>query len=136
VRTAIEVADTFGITIVIEPICYKETNTINTISDAIALTDHIGDERLKWHADTYHMFINGESMSELAQTKGRLAHLHVARANEDRGVPCEEDAAFMASLGDTLAAMDYDGYVSIEATYKDFANEIVAVRPLLQKLAR
>ena len=136
VRTAIEAADTFGITIVIEPICRKETNTINTISDAIAFTDSIGDERLKLHADTYHMFANGESLDRLAQTKGRLAHLHIARANVDRGVPCEEDVAFLGELGDTLAACNYDGYVSIEATYKDFENEIIASRPLLQKLAR
>ncbi len=136
VRTAIEVADTFGITIVIEPLRAAETNTINTVAQAVAFADSLQDERLRLHADTYHMFCNGESLNALVQTKGRLVHLHVARANEDRGVPCEEDAAFMASLGDTLAAMDYDGYVSIEAAYKDFANEIVAVRPLLQKLAR
>ena len=136
IRTAIEVAATFGITIVIEPLCAKDSNTLNTISEAVAFTDSIGDERLQLHADTYHMFINGEAMDALAQTKGRLAHLHVARINEDRGVPCEADAAFLEELGALLAAYDYDGYVSIEAAYRDFENEIVAVRPLLQKLAR
>ncbi len=136
VRTAIEVADTFGITIVIEPLRAAETNTINTVAQAIAFADSIQDERLRLHADTYHMSCNGEPMTEILRTKGRLAHLHIARPNIDRGIPREADRPFVEEVAAVLAACDYDGYVSIEAACTDFDSDIKAARPLLQRLAR
>lgn len=136
VRTAIEVADTYGITIVIEPLRAAETNTINTVAQAVAFADSLQDERLSLHADTYHMSCNGESLMELLRTKGRLAHLHIARPNVDRGIPREADRPFLEELAEMLATCGYDGYVSIEAACTDFESDIQAARPLLQRLAR
>ncbi len=136
VRTAIEVADTYGITIVIEPLRAAETNTINTVAQAVAFADSLQDERLRLHADTYHMSCNGESLTELLRTKGRLAHLHIARPNVDRGIPREADRPFVEELAEMLATCGYDGYVSIEAACTDFESDIQAARPLLQRLAR
>ncbi|MBQ7302847.1 MAG: sugar phosphate isomerase/epimerase [Clostridia bacterium] len=136
VRMVIDEAEKWGITIVIEPLRAAETNTINTVAQAIAFADSIQDERLRLHADTYHMSCNGEPMTEILRTKGRLAHLHIARPNIDRGIPREADRPFVEEVAAVLAACDYDGYVSIEAACTDFDSDIKAARPLLQRLAR
>lgn len=121
-----------GMTVVVEPLNANETNTIITVAEGLELTKRVAHPNVRSLADFFHMFKNGETLEAVEQSGGLLAHVHIARASHDRGVPRAEDAADLARYAAALKKCGYNGRLSIEATYRDFENEIAAARSLLE----
>ena len=116
-------AVTAGITVVVEPLSQGDTNTVNTIRDAMPWVKKINHPNLKVLADTCHMHKNQEDFKEIENTEGLLSHVHISRG--DRGVPGLENCESFKPLVEVLKKINYNSRVSIEAMYKDFEKEII-----------
>ncbi len=110
---------TYGMTLVIEPLNAKETNWINTVADGAALVRRLGSEHVKLLADAYHMSQANEPMSVLAENKDILVHCHVA--SSCRHIP--GTTTYEGDFIDTLKEIGYDGIVTVECSFSDFASE-------------
>lgn len=127
-----EEAEKVGMIIAIEPLNRMETNEINLLSECIEVVKKVSLPSVKALADVYQMHMVNEGIQAIEHTDGLLAHVHLARRNADRGVPCAEDQADLQLLSSTLKKVGYTGRVSIEAVYHDFEKEIKAIFPLLK----
>lgn len=112
-----KVAEKHKITLVVEPLCRKETNLINSLSEGAALRDEVGMDSVKLLADAYHMSAEGEHFDEIKQY-GPLAHAHIA-VFEKRGYP-EEETEEVLSFIKALKASGYNGRLSIEGKSEDW----------------
>ena len=128
-----EVAQSFGMKIAIEPLCYREDTLLNTVADGVALCRAVGHPAVGVLLDFYHFRENGESLSELASLPdlpSRLFHVHLARPDSDRGAPTEADVPAMRPWAEALRAMHYTGRISLECVFRsDFKTAIRSAYP-------
>ena len=116
--TIADVAAKYGIKVAIEPLNVYECNFINTLADAAKICKAAKRENLGIIADIYHMYRNGEPLSEIVKYREHIMHVHIARMNEDRGAPTLADAEMMKKLFAVLNEIDYQGRLSLEASCK------------------
>lgn len=129
-RNVAEVAAATGITIAIEPLNRKESNIINSVAEGVELAQRVDRPEIRVLADFYHMDEEVEPLEHIVTYKDWLAHIHVAdtgRLAPGTGqYPYETFAAQLAQAG-------YEGMVSIECRWRDFAIE---AGPAVQFLRR
>jgi sugar phosphate isomerase/epimerase len=115
-----EVATVHAITVVIEPLNRKESNILNSVDEAVALAQRVNHPAIQVLADFYHMDEEQEPLQHLLAYKDWLAHIHVAdtgrRAPGMGSYPYPEFVSLLDQAG-------YDGLVSIECRWEDFAAE-------------
>jgi sugar phosphate isomerase/epimerase len=115
-----DAADRHGITVVIEPLNRKETNTIFTVDEGVELAQAVNRPRIQVLADFYHMDEEQEPLTHLLEYGAWIKHVHVAdterRAPGTGQYPYAEFAAYLRQTG-------YDGMVSVECRWLDFAAE-------------
>jgi sugar phosphate isomerase/epimerase len=128
--SAAGVAAETGLTIAIEPLNRKESNIINSVAEAVELARQVNRPEIRVLADFYHMAEEEEPLEHLVKYKDWLAHVHVAdtgRLAPGTGqYPYERFASQLAQAG-------YEGRVSIECRWNDFAAE---AGPAVQFLRR
>lgn len=103
-----------GVTYCIEPLAARETNFINTVAEAVALVDSIGNPALKTMIDTCAAGTQEGDVPALIDRwlpSGHIAHIQVNDPNR-RG-PGEGEMAF-APVVAALARQRYDGWVAVE----------------------
>ena len=116
-------AESFGITIAIEPLNKQETNLVNHFPEACALARQINHPNIGVLADTFHMGLGNEPVTLLAEAGALLRHVHVARVL-GRALPCPGDGEDYGLLFATLRRIGYDGCISMEAhVQNDFEHE-------------
>lgn len=108
-------AGQYGVTAVVEPNCYLETNCVRTFRDAVRLAKCAAHPNVFALTDYYHMEIEKEGTADLvADGKQWLKHAHFARI---------EKRSFPVSLGEdthygdffaALAAVGYAGGLTLE----------------------
>ncbi|MCE7983486.1 MAG: sugar phosphate isomerase/epimerase [Caldilinea sp. CFX5] len=115
-----EVATAHAMTVVIEPLNRKESNILNSVDEAVALAQRVNRPAIRVLADFYHMDEEQEPLQHLLDYKDWLAHIHVAdtgrRAPGMGSYPYPEFVSLLEQAG-------YDGMVSIECRWEDFAAE-------------
>lgn len=107
-------AQSFGITIVLEPLNRLESNLLNSVDEALALAQRVNLSTVRVLADTFHMSVSNESRNRLTQAGGWLQHFHLAQAL-GRRVPCEGDDENWLDFFQCLHAIHYQGTLSVEA---------------------
>lgn len=113
--------DRTGITVVIEPLARSECNYLNLVSEGAAWARAVSRRGVRALADTYHMEQEGEPVSAITDAGDVLAHAHTADTGRRApGTGQYDHAAFFQAL----KAAGYDGRVSIECSWDDFAAEI------------
>lgn len=128
-----DVAAKYGITVVVEPLQTKETNLINTVAEGIEIVKKVGKPNVKCLADFYHVYRNGETLDAIRNSNGWLGHLHLARANDDRAMPFEEDIPTVKEWAKAVKECGYDGRLSLEGGYKpEFDECIIRTREILK----
>jgi len=125
-------AQEHGITIAIEPLRRGESNIINLVSEAVALSALLQLSNVKALGDTYHMAMCSEPLSALTNAGELLAHVHTANAL-GRILPKEGDGENYLGIFQALKASGYEGRISCEAGCKDFANDAQAAFDVLDK---
>jgi len=114
-----EAGEKYGVEVALEPLNKKETNMMNTVSDAIEMCKEYGLSRITVLADAYHMAQEKEDLAHMKDAGALLRHVHVSEA--DRSCPGSTDdlRVFAAALKEA----GYDGDVSAECIYTDFSVE-------------
>lgn len=116
-RTAGDIADGYGIDIVVEPLNERETNLINTVEQGLELCQKVAHKRVKYLADFYHMGLTGEGMEALKIADPEyLTHIHIATPDIERRVPVYADKADCEVFADALKKFGYaGGRITVEA---------------------
>jgi len=107
-------AGKYGIKIAIEPLNKKECNIINTVSEAIALSDMVNMPNVGVLADWYHMRTDNEGCEGILAAKEKLLHCHIAKP-EGRTYPLPEDGEDYSVFFESLKQIGYGGRISVEA---------------------
>ena len=115
-----DVAAIHGITVVIEPLNRKESNVLNSVPEGVALARRVNQPAIQVLADFYHMDEEQEPLRHLVEYKDWLAHIHVA--DTGRRAPGTGDYPY-AEFVELLRQANYDGMISIECRWEDFAAE-------------
>lgn len=116
-----EWAGEHGVQIVLEPLRYEETNTLNTVTEAGSLVNHVKTSGARLLIDTYHMACNQEDPASILPYAPLLEHVHVAEKQE-RVAPGRygEDQRPYFSV---LRLGGYDKRISIECNWQDLSAE-------------
>lgn len=125
-----DAAERTGVIVVIEPLNRKESNTILSVAEAVELASEVNRPSIKVLADFYHMDEEQESLSHLTLYADWIRHIHVADTN--RRAPGTGEYPYEEFAG-RLRRAGYDGMVSIECHWQDFAAE---ARPALEFLRK
>lgn len=131
-----EVAQENGMTAVLEPLCSRETNTINTVEEGAALVREVGHPAFRLLADYYHMTQQGEDVQSLQAHADLLFHVHVASPGT-RG-PMHPEARDCEPLFAALSAAGYRGALSFEGLLgpdqrEELGQTLRAMRALREK---
>jgi len=116
------------LTVLLEPIGISITNYVTTITEAVDIIHQVDFPNLKALVDYRWQLAEGRPLSELADFKDSIAHIHVDypfSVLPVRVEPTVEDGHDYKPFFDVLQEIGYSGIVSIEAlTFSDFPNEI------------
>ena len=113
------VADAHGVTLALEHLKRQESNILNTVTECWRLAQEVAHPRIRLLIDAYHLHVEREPLSILAEIAPAIAHVHVAQG-VDRLFPTGQGAP-LAALIAQLRATGYAGRCSIEAHTRDFA---------------
>jgi len=119
-RFVADVATTHGITVVIEPLNRKESNILNSVDEGVTLARRVNQPSISVLADFYHMDEEQEPLQHLVEYKDWLKHIHVA--DTGRRAPGTGHYPYPEFV-DLLRQANYDGLVSIECRWENFADE-------------
>ena len=126
-------AGTVGMEIVIEPLQEKETNLINTVAEGLEFCERVNHEKVFCLADFFHVFRSGETLDAIENSAGNIRHVHIARANDDRRIPTEEDTESCIPWANALKKCRYDQRISLEgAFYPDVETAINNAKKILE----
>ena len=128
-------AQDYGITIAIEPLRRGESNIINLVSEAVALSAILQLPNVKALGDTYHMAMCSEPLGALTMAGPLLAHVHTANAL-GRVLPKAGDGEDYSGIFRALKAGGYEGRVSCEASCQDFEADALAAFQVLDACRR
>lgn len=128
----------YDITVVTEPLSFKETNMINTVKEGVMLAVLAGKENIKGLADLYHMCNSGDTNEDILMLIGSIAHAHISNPNENdmgekRIYPKSLDEFNYKSFVDALEKVGCER-VSVEAAVIDFSIDAPAAAKLLKSL--
>jgi sugar phosphate isomerase/epimerase len=116
-----EWAQPHGVEIVLEPLRYQETNTLNTVAESGELVEQKVSSGARLLADTYHMANNQEDPATIVPYAPLLAHVHVAEL-EGRAAP-----GYGFDFRPYFSALKRGGYdrrISIECNWKNMPAEV------------
>lgn len=77
-----DVAKSYGITIVVEPLCSSETDIINTVAEGLDFIKRVNHQNVKCLADMYHVACSGETLEAIETAGELLHHVHVTDVEE------------------------------------------------------
>lgn len=128
-----DIASEYNMMIVVEPLQSGETNLINTVAEGIELVKRVNKLNVKSLADFYHVFKSGETLDAIRQNDGWLGHLHLARANNDRAMPYEEDIPAVEEIARAVKESGYLGRLSLEGSYlPEFKECLIRTRKIIE----
>jgi sugar phosphate isomerase/epimerase len=117
-----EWARNHGVQLVLEPLRYEETNTLNTVAQAGALVSQHTASGARLLADLYHMLCNGEAPETLTPWVPLLSHVHLAE-QKGRTAPGQHGEDFRPYFS-VLHQGGYDQRISIECNWHDLVSEV------------
>lgn len=116
---AADAAAPYDLEIVIEPLWRGVCDNINTVLEAAVVARQSGSARVAALADWWHMAHEREPLTNLAESRDQLRHVHVPVPPLPGSPPQSTDAGFPGFLR-ALTAVNYTGRVSIEDNGKRF----------------
>ena len=115
------IADSHGITVVLEPLRNQECNILNSFKEGVELAKTIERDSIMVLVDYFHFAQNSESVDALLSDGYEwLEHVHFANNAGGRIFPATLDEDNYATFIDALKTIGYDNRVSVEAFTDDF----------------
>jgi sugar phosphate isomerase/epimerase len=110
-----------GITLVAEPLNRSECNIINTVAEAMTFVKAVNHRHFQCLVDSYHFWIESESLDSLVRAMPSIRHVHVAD-RDGRVPPGESGKSDYRQFFAVLKRANYSGAVCVEAPgFDDFA---------------
>lgn len=116
-----------GLRIAIEPVCKREANIILNVQDGMELYNAYNWKNIGLLVDLYHMYVENEDLTVIQSIGHVLLHTHIANPI-GRVFPAEGDGMDYDPWFKALAAVKYDGRVSIEAFADDLPKAAMAAK--------
>lgn len=133
-RSAAREASKHGITVLIEPMPARSTNTVNTVVDALRLVDAVNDPHFQMLVDFSFMVQGKEDMAILHRAARHIRQVEISNPN-GRVYPKSEDEADYQSFFRALKEGGYRGGFSIHGRPDDFFVDAPRAITVLRKLA-
>ncbi len=127
------IAQRGGIVLVLEALNRAECNIINSLDEGAELVRRADHPNVRLLADTYHMALEDESPEAIGRAGELIVHAHCAQSvgRLPVGFGDEDHRPYFRAL----KGIGYDGRISIEANWTDFAAELPrAVAALREQL--
>ena len=106
----------YGVKLAVEHVNHTETNHLNTFAQALDLVREVDRPEIGLAADFYHFAMEDEA-TEIMLEAGDLIHAVQLANPEGRCFPRPDvEIPGIAKFFETLAAIDYQGGISVEAT--------------------
>ncbi len=121
-----------GLTVAIEPLNKNESNILNTLEEALRLSQEVDRPRIQVLVDYYHFSLEQEPLEHILAAGNRLRHVHLARV-AGRLYPTEMEEGYREFLG-ALKSAGYHERVSIEAGTNDLLTDARRTLEVLRKL--
>jgi sugar phosphate isomerase/epimerase len=113
-KLAAEAAAPNGITLVAEPLNRGESNVLNSVDESARLVDAVANPSFQLLVDSYHFWLEEDSLEDLKRRMPMIKHVHVAD-KVGRVFPGESGVADFKPFFAVIKAAGYDGPISIEA---------------------
>jgi D-psicose/D-tagatose/L-ribulose 3-epimerase len=113
-KLAAEAAAPNGITVVAEPMNRGESNVLNSVDESARLVETVAHPDFQLLVDSYHFWLEEDSLEELKRRMPLIRHVHVAD-KIGRVFPGESGVADYRPFFAVIKAAGYDGPISIEA---------------------
>ena len=126
-----DVASSYNLSVAIEPLRYKETNMIHTLSEGCALSAMADRPNVGLLADTIHFWDNGEPVYEIRVIRD---FMHIHFSSRDRFAPIPEESPLYREFYNALKDSGYDSRISIECGFRDFKAEAAVALSVLKQL--
>jgi D-psicose/D-tagatose/L-ribulose 3-epimerase len=119
-RTLARNAADHGVTVGLEPVNRYESNAINTVADALAVIEEVGEPNVVVHLDVYHANIEeSDFVSPVREAGDRLGYVHIGESHRGYlGTGTIDFPAFFGALRDT-------GYAG-PVTFESFSRAVVS----------
>lgn len=114
-------AKVYDVQLVLEPLRYEETNTLNTVAESGAFVSQLTNSGARLLADIYHMACNNENATDMLTWSMLLSHVHVAEKQE-RAAPGRYGENFQPYFT-ALKQGGYDSRISIECRWQNLEQE-------------
>lgn len=129
-----EIAQKYGMRVVVEPLCYQECNYINLVPEGIELAKMSGHSAVGGLVDFYHHGTNGEKLSTLPESADLLYHSHYGRPIA-RVAPQPGDEAYLADVAAALRQCPHLERMSLECgLLPDFETGLKIARAMLDEI--
>lgn len=131
VTLAGQVADSYGLTVVLEPLASVSTNIINTLPQGAEMVRRVNHPSVKLLVDLQHMVDEGEPPSLIETLNVEIAHAHTA--DTDRLYP----GSGTYPTGEFVRALKSVGYnkrLTAECTWRDLDVELPKALDFLRGL--
>ncbi len=110
---AASLAQQHDVMLVVEPLCRKECNILNTVGEAMEYVQEVHHPNFQCLVDSYHWWAEQESLQSLISAAPWIRHVHVAE-RDTRLAPGESGSDYRP-LFRVLKQAGYDGPISVEA---------------------
>jgi sugar phosphate isomerase/epimerase len=107
------IAQSNGVTIVIEPLNRSECNILNSVGEAMTYVKRLNHPGVKCLVDSYHFWLEDEPLKNLEEAMPSIAHVHVAD-RDGRTPPGESGTADYKPFFKVLKQGGYDKLISVE----------------------
>lgn len=112
-----------NVVIAVEPLNRKETNSMNSIPEAISMVRRVNHPVIQLLADLFHMTQENEPIDNLLLAKSELVHIHISGPG-DRHPPGTNKTYDYAPFFSALTQIGYSNRVSIECRWRDLESEL------------
>jgi sugar phosphate isomerase/epimerase len=121
-RRAATAAQKHKLALAVEPLDAPETNTINTVAEAVKLVDEVAHPAFGVAVDYYHLTLAREPPAAILAAGKHLRHVRLANP-AGRAFPMAAGEADYAGFFGALRKVGYRGGIGVEAHSTDFAHE-------------
>lgn len=123
----------YGIDIAIEPLFKKASNTLNTARETAEIIRELNLPNIRLLIDFAHFFNENELLTEIADYKDILIHVHITNPVNRRN-PIDGDGMDYRSWIKTLHDIGYDGMLVSEcAEEPNFIDGVISFKNVIEK---
>ncbi len=124
------------ITVAIEPLNSRATNTVNTLLEGLKLVREVKQPEIKLLVDLFHLTEEDEPFDDIYQAQSELVHVHIP-VPDIEGVNPYPKRFLHKKFFQYLKQIDYQGRITVEdngGRFNNFATQVRQVHEYITKI--